>query len=89
MKYPTIEKAIVEMAYDNGCISRFQTEDHLKRRVMESLSKEYTTEELDMVEDHLKDLSEEDFDDLICGEQGKIVVHPDVERVLTSAFEEL
>lgn len=89
MNYPTIEKAVVEMAYDNGCIHRNQTEEKLKARVMGYILGKFTKEVLDMVEDHLKDLNEEDFTELTCGETDKIVVHEDVREVLNEVFEAL
>jgi len=96
MKYAmigqTIHRAIVEIAYDNGCIFRGQTEDEVVKRGLNSIFKAFNQQELDAAEAFLGSLSEQDFEDFTIGcwsrcalSDGEIIA----DRVLNEAFDNL
>lgn len=88
---PFIRKAITDMAYDNGCINRYNEEKELVERVFNYIIETYSESMFGVLQNtefFLMGLSEEDFEELICGE-----LLPNtpafVEEVLEDIFENL
>lgn len=91
LAYPALRKAIVEIAYDNGCVNRFSTEDEVVQNACDALVVEYTLDQLKEVNDHLATLTDEDLNELCAGEHqepvGDLAVL--VDNVLNCAFDNL
>lgn len=88
-KFPTLERAVKEMAYDNGAIHRNNTEEALLKRVMTYLVSTFKATELQQVDMELGALTDDDLETLVCGEQGVVKVSDLSEKVLNEAFDAL
>lgn len=62
--YPTIKKAIIELAYDNGVVNRLETEEEVLKR-LDILVRCYEDSELEKWENILSSLEEEVFIDYV------------------------
>lgn len=87
--YPNVERAVKDIAYDNGAIHRNYTEEALMKRVMTYLIGTSKPGELSSANDELGALSNDDFETVTCGEQGAVVISNITERVLSEAFDAL
>jgi hypothetical protein len=87
-KYPTIKKAILEMAYDNGCVNRYATEYQAIKSVAAVVQAEGELV-LQSHEKELSALSDADFMDLLIGEHESVIVSPYLENFLCNIFEAL
>lgn len=101
--YPTIRRAIEEIAFDNNCINRFQSKEKADAKAMRALYDAFTGAQLDSVETHLAQFSKEGLDELCAGEHmdfedydsAHVAVHLGreqfdlTEKVLNEAFESL
>jgi hypothetical protein len=68
--FPGIRRAALEIAYDNGCINRFQSETKALRKVDRFIS----GQPLDLIEQMdvwLSGLSDEEISDACCGGDGE------------------
>jgi len=86
--YPTIKKATIEIAYDNGAVHRGRTEQDVLNAV-EPVLRCRTITELEAAEVELAGLTFEDLETLCCGEQGLVEATPATELLLTDIFENI
>lgn len=63
-----IRQAIIDMAYDNGCINRDVSEGSLLNRVMNELNTLFSENDLLQVEEFLSSLTEAQFVEITTGE---------------------
>ena len=91
-EYPYIEKAITEIAYDNGCVNRVSTIEDVLRRTDAALKDEFSTDQLKEVEEYLVTFPAVELMEMCTGEQKKLEgknVPELVNNVLNYAFEHL
>lgn len=84
-----IRKAVLEIAYGNGLINRYNRESTVLNRVYVSLRECFDDSVLLRVNSHLSALSEEDFNELCAGEQQepKDDAQKEVEEVLNFIYD--
>ena len=71
--YPNIQLATIEIAHDNGLISRCRSADSIYEDLQQFLSvSEYTPEQLANINDWLGTISKEDMKTVCNGEEGDI-----------------
>lgn len=99
-QFPTVRKAAILIALDNGLINRFCSEENWISKVEEAIFADgVPQQDVQALEDFLKTLSEEDFETICCGEHDEMVaveanapmsvVEPEmkVTRLLNDIFE--
>lgn len=72
MTYPNLERAVIFMARDNGCINRYMSEEMVldqTRRWLESHSRKYPPERVAEVEEWLLTLTENQLQTVLVGER--------------------
>ena len=92
--FPKLRQAIVEIAYDNGCVNRGHTEQEVVENAFEACAASFDPSELRRVNDFLALLPKASFDRLCTGEQHDPADPPSeieelVNAVLDHAFENL
>lgn len=86
--YPTIKKATIEIAYDNGAVHRGRTEQDVLNSV-EPVLRSKLAHQLEAAERELAGLSPDDLETLCCGEQGVVDCSDLTEELLTDIFENI
>jgi hypothetical protein len=89
--FPKLEHAIVEIAFDNGCINRFITKEQVVENAFEACVARFDPSELQRVESHLATMSPSALDTLLTGEwtAPESEIEELVDAVLDHAFENL
>ncbi len=87
-QFPIIKKAIIELAYDNGCVNRLQSEARMLKSVYALIAKEDELL-LKLYADEMARLSEEDFVEYLTGESESIKTTPYLDYFTLRVFEEL
>lgn len=90
--YPKLRHAVVEIAYDNGCVNRATgTEAEIVENAFDALAASFDHDELERVNRFLAMLPAASFDRLCTGEymEPESDIEQLVENVLNHAFENL
>lgn len=89
--YLKLREAVLEVAYDNGCINRHHTETEVLENAFEALACEFDPSELQRVNAYLNSITDLEFTGLVAGEQNEPTTELEelVNRVLNHAFENL
>jgi hypothetical protein len=88
-RFDNIERAVTEMAYDNGVIHRSNTEESVKTRVMQYIQGQFSSTDLATAEAELAALTQDEFETLTCGEEGVVKVSDTTNRILNEIFDAL
>lgn len=83
--YPAIHTAACHIALDNGAINRTTSSKEVLERMYEAALKEHK-ELLPQTEAFLAALSEDDLEELCCGEEGVVEAPEFVSNVLLAMF---
>lgn len=95
MKHPTIHKAALMLAYDNGMINRFCSEASYLTNSVAPVLGSVDEADLDALDGWLANLTDTDLEVVICGEyEAATIVAHDCPRngegiVLTQIFEDI
>lgn len=87
-----IEKAIAEIAYDNGAVNRFSPIEEVLLNVKNKLMVLYGAGELDTIDQELGRLSDEQFETIMIGEHSEIEaigISPLADQLLNDIFENI
>ena len=89
--YPKLRHAVVEIAYDNGCVNRIHTEQEVVENAFDALAARFDHGELQRVNSFLAALPTDSFDRLCTGEymEPESDIEQLVENVLGCAFDNL
>ncbi len=87
--YPTIKKAVIELAYDNGAIHRDRTEQRCLNEMEAHLLEMASIEPLQPYETELAALPEEQFIELLTGESETVMVTASLHMFINAIFEEV
>lgn len=68
-QYPALRKAAEHIAYDNGMVHRDAPEEQVLERMVGAACKEFTPEQLTLVEIALACMSEEELEEFCVGGQ--------------------
>ncbi len=88
MNAKNIEHACVEIAYDNGMVNRFTTESSVLEMMLDSIRARFTTEEIELVELELSNLSDKEFKEACTGYVETFSLTPLTDKLLNVAFGE-
>lgn len=89
MLYPKIEKAAVDIWYDNGGSYAGRTEEQMKVEVMAQLAKKYALVQFALFEEELAALTEEEFEEVTCGEQAVVAISDQLDKFLNEILNEI
>jgi hypothetical protein len=67
-KYPSLIKAVIEIAYDSGVIYRGVTEESVVNHVMHLVEERYAEADIKAVDIALSKLSPAELEEFCCGE---------------------
>ena len=94
-----LSRAIVEIAYDNGAVNRFQSEDVSVNNAMTALKNEFKLSQLELVNTALSLMTDEELLDICVNSQdsaegivariGYTEHYKLIDEVLNTAFENL
>lgn len=74
MNYPNITKACLEIAYDNGGVHRYRSEEKVRSEIDEWLEQNSQAWDLERFEYYLGTLSEEELHTACAGEEEDMVI---------------
>lgn len=87
-KLSYIEKACLEIAYDNGMVNRHHTESEVLEDMMGRINRKFSFQQIREVEEELSALDHYDFLLVVLGDLDKTVeVSPLIYDLLNIAFE--
>jgi hypothetical protein len=84
-----LRNAVILLAYDNGCVNRFETEESVVSKAMDALYAHWTIQELDKADQELAAFTPEQFEDVIVGEHDPSKCSKLLDDILNMAFDNL
>jgi hypothetical protein len=67
-QFPGLARAVKEMGYDNGCINRYNTEDEVIEYALSAVHELGLITEMTAADGFLNQLTDEQLNELTCGE---------------------
>lgn len=82
MSYEHLERAVFEIAVDNGAFDRHQPKEIATAAVMAALTAKFSAQELQAADSEIGYLPQEDFEECMLGEQSIIKISNNLGAVL-------